>query len=217
VDYKIKRSLTGSPSIHLSCPKCKDAVVFDLNDAGNILPCPVCGVVIRVPGESEKHAEAQRKKDQEAEDRQRNEARNAAAQAQRVADAKRQALVAAEIKRQSDAVEEAAFWRGTALTGMTWTLGIAGAGCLLAGMGCLLGALIMDTSTTTGDLNRVHNIGLLNTRLCLVIAGCTGVLGSCAFMLGSIVTGSAAAIINGTGRFTQRLDSRLATRTANRE
>jgi uncharacterized Zn finger protein (UPF0148 family) len=217
VDYKIKRSLTGSPSIHLSCPKCKEAVVFDLDDAGNILPCPVCGVVIRVPGESEKHAEAQRKKDQEAEERQRNEARNAAAQAQRVADAKRQALAATEAKRQSDAKEEAAFWQHNAGTGEGCIVSIAGAVCLLAGSLCLLYAFGMDTSVGTLGSDRVENIGLLNTRLCLVIAGCTCMLGFCAFMLFYAVTSSASAIINGSGRFAQRLDARIATRTQSRE
>ncbi len=217
MDYKVKRSLTGSPSIHLSCPKCNEAVVFDLEDAGNILPCPACAVGVRVPGESEKQAEAQKRKEKEAEDRKRSEAKHAMLVAELVADAERKAHATAEAKRRSDAENEAAFWRSTASTGVSGILATIGTSCLLAGLACLIQGFTMDTSVSAGGFDRVENIGKLNTRLCLVIAGCTGVLSACACMLGSIATGSAAAIINATGRFAQRLDSRLATRTPNRE
>ncbi|MBX3382840.1 MAG: hypothetical protein KF864_04960 [Phycisphaeraceae bacterium] len=93
MEYKIKRSLTGSQSIHLTCPICKEPVVFDLNDAGTASPCPVCAVSIRVPGEAEKNTEAERKRGVMADARRREDAKRAEAQAQQVArDSARRAL-----------------------------------------------------------------------------------------------------------------------------
>ena len=197
MDYKVKRSLTGVPSIHLSCRKCQEAVVFDLDDAGKVMPCPACAFGIRVPGENEKQAEAMRQKAKEAEERQRSEAYQAAAMAHQVADAKRQALAAAEAQREREAKEYAERWRYSVLTGTTWTLGIFGTISLVV-------ASAMDTSVRAGDFDRVQNIGLLNTRLCLVIFGC-------ACILGSVVASSASQVIKAMGWFAQQLDWRLTT------
>lgn len=203
MEYKIKRSLTGAVSIHLTCPKCIAPVVFDLDDAGDVHPCPACKAGIRVPGESEKQAEVMRRKAKEAEERQQAEAKHAAVQAQRIEDARREAEAAVQAKRKNHELKEAARWRYTGLTASTVLLGLIGVICMLV-------AGAMETSVRSGDFGRVENIGLLNTRLCLVIGGC-------ASLLGCIVTGSASAIIQGMGQFAYRLDSRLANRPPDRD
>lgn len=199
MEYKIKRSLTGAQSIHLTCPKCHEAVIFDLEDAGSVLPCPACAAGIRVPGEAEKQAEALRKQTKEAEDRRRIEASRAAAEAQQAADAKRHADAAAAAKRANEQRLAAARWRCRTLT--VWAWGSA----VLAAV-CLVGAVLMDVSANTTELRSVVSFDLLSVRLCLVIVGSTS-------LLGCVVAASASVIIHRLGQYAQHLEGRFASHT----
>lgn len=204
MDYKLKRSLTGSQSIHLACPKCKEPVVFDLSDAGGVSPCPVCGVGIRVPGEAEKNAELERKREVKADARRREEAKRAEAEAQQAAEAKRREAAS----EASIAAAKRNFREESGAPG--WLSSLKPLALILAGVGtiCLFFAGNMDTSISTGSFDRVVNVGLLNTRLCLVIGGATS-------MLGCVVTSCASAIINQLAENARALNARLGAMAAN--
>lgn len=97
MEYKIKRGLTGTATVHISCPKCRDAVNFDLTDAGSVIPCPNCGSGIRVPGEAEKRAD-----EEEAQRRslERQEKTRASAQEQRTRQAAQREKDAEHLEKQ---------------------------------------------------------------------------------------------------------------------
>lgn len=160
--YKVKENkLTGKRRVYFPCPVCGVEMHCPLEQAGKPDRCPECAAAVKVPGEAEWRTEqlrleAQREKDEAA---------------KREADARRAAAERAELARQvNEARETAAAQKRAAelaqLAPDTFGYSAMAVLCFVLGIIALLIAVVMDT--TVGD---VHNIGLLNTRLCLTVAG----------------------------------------------
>lgn len=57
--HQIRRTLLGKVEVRWDCPRCGEALVFPIDDAGTSQPCPSCGVTGVVPGAEEKQQAAE--------------------------------------------------------------------------------------------------------------------------------------------------------------
>lgn len=177
--YTVKRGkLTGKSTVHFNCGKCGATLEAPLNEAGDNDRCPECQSSFIVPGEAERRAEREKElADERAEEEERkaNEVRDAelTANAERLN----------QLHKEKTAAKKRRASRTRGLMTLGFVLGVLGLVLLLRG-------LLMDTTTqTTVSLEnlsgRVHNIGLLNTKLSLCVVG------SCSFIAGILSVGIA--------------------------
>lgn len=54
MSHKIRKSLLGKYEVHFACSGCGETTICPISDAGTQQPCPSCGKVQVVPGETEK-------------------------------------------------------------------------------------------------------------------------------------------------------------------
>jgi uncharacterized Zn finger protein (UPF0148 family) len=111
-NYKVKKGLlNGAPSVHFACSHCASSLVFDLADAGNVEPCPSCGMKLPVPGVAEKEAAesaAKAKAESDARNRDEKKRQQQAAEAARlVENARRRAEERARTAPQASAASSA--------------------------------------------------------------------------------------------------------------
>lgn len=168
-----KHPITRAETVHFHCPACRDILHAPLGDAGTTDACPSCGGAFRVPG-----VEARRAADQR---RAREESQRAEAEARKAGEAAKHRESLERAQSHAKAVAEAKA-RKVPKHAYTQWCHRAGAWFLVFGVFFLVIAIVMPTYVEVdraGGLfsDRVQNIGLLNTRLCVLVFACFATVG----------------------------------------
>ncbi len=165
-----RNPLTGALVIHFTCPLCKSALHAPFSDAGKSDNCPECQGLFRTPGMNARREEDKRLAEKaEA----RSKAASEAAAQQQAAATKRQE---AEVEAASKKAE--AMTAGFALDQQrrmriprTRDIGRLAVFSVCLGLALILIGIAIDTSVPSSEFSRVHNVGLLNDRLILIMCG----------------------------------------------
>ncbi len=174
--HTVKRHAIGGPTVHYECPTCETPLHSKLSEAGERETCPHCGEPFAVPGVAEREAEAERAAASERAAREAERMKEAARRIEEHHNSRKPVSNPARV-RDSRMPPSAPSRMGSFIL-----YEIVGAVVLIVGIVVVAYAFAFDTAP-----QGTHNIGLLNTRTNLTIAGSI-------FLAGGLTTMAASAV-----------------------